>query len=525
MRKILVLCLSFFALSHLHAQQVAMQPKECWWGIGTGVGTQLPISDHTFEANTRVENFNNQTAPLLLSNQGRAIWLDAAYRLKVSNRVLQFQPAKGGIDVQVYGKTLRDAYLGAMKSHFPATGEVPPSLFFERPIYNSWIELLYNQNQADILKYAHNIIDNGFAPGILIIDDNWQQDYGEWEFRAEKFPNPKQMIDELHSLGFKVMLWVCPYVSPDSKKSRDFEAKGFFVKAKGTNQAVVARWWNGHSFVYDLSNPEAYNQIRGELKDLQKRYDIDGFKFDAGDSYSYLEENVDVYDGKSFDIEQTYLWAALGREFQYNEMRACWKHGNEGLVQRLGDKKYSWVGVSQLVPDMISAGLLGYAFTCPDMIGGGEYGSFYNVDEDKFDQTLIIRSCQIHAMMPMMQFSVAPWRILSKENLAIVRQYAHWHTELGPYILEQARKSAQTGEPIVRHMAYCFPNEGFEHISDQYMFGDKYLVAPVTTAENHRTVKLPKGKWRDDQGKVYVGGKVYSLNVPLARLPWFVRIK
>lgn len=46
------------------------------------------------------------------------------------------------------------------------------------------------------------------------------------------------------------------------------------------------------------------------------------------------------------------------------------------------------------------------------MVGGGQYGSFLNIDRDKFDQDLIVRSCQVHAMMPMMQFSVAPWRIL-----------------------------------------------------------------------------------------------------------------
>ena len=46
------------------------------------------------------------------------------------------------------------------------------------------------------------------------------------------------------------------------------------------------------------------------------------------------------------------------------------------------------------------------------------------------------------------------------------------------YILEQARHSAQTGEPIVRAMDYMFPGEGFEECNDQYMLGDKYLVVP-----------------------------------------------
>ena len=155
------------------------------------------------------------------------------------------------------------------------------------------------------------------------------------------------------------------------------------------------------------------------------------------------------------------------------------------------------------------------------MIGGGEYGSFYGIAPGKFNQALMIRSCQIHSMMPVMQFSVAPWRMLSKKNLAICRRFAKWHEELGGYIRQQAELSARTGEPIVRHMDYSYPDEGFENVNDQYMLGDRYLVAPVSSASTQRTVKLPQGKWRDDQGKLYKGGRSYQINVPLDRLPWF----
>ena len=65
-------------------------------------------------------------------------------------------------------------------------------------------------------------------------------------------------------------------------------------------------------------------------------------------------------------------------------------------------------------------------------------------------------------------------------------------------------------------MDYAFPNQGFEECRDQYMLGDKYLVAPIMSSGNTRTVKLPKGKWKDDLGKVYKGGKTYTLirNMP-----------
>lgn len=56
-------------------------------------------------------------------------------------------------------------------------------------------------------------------------------------------------------------------------------------------------------------------------------------------------------------------------------------------------------------------------------------------------------------------------------------------------------------------------------------WGINDLVAPIMSSGNTRTVKLPKGKWKDDLGKVYKGGKTYTLDVPLSRLPWFVEVK
>ena len=41
-----------------------------------------------------------------------------------------------------------------MKAHFPPSGKLPDSLFFTMPQYNTWIELMYNQNEKDVLKYC-----------------------------------------------------------------------------------------------------------------------------------------------------------------------------------------------------------------------------------------------------------------------------------------------------------------------------------------------------------------------------------
>lgn len=500
-------------------QTVEMLPSEKWWGAVSSQGLQMPYANGT-QIDLERKNYNNQTAPLLISNKGRYIWSDDAFRFEVDGNKIKID-APAEIVCRQAGKTMRDAYVSAAQAHFPASGVLPAELFMSKPQYNTWIELTYNQNQRDVMDYAHNIIKNGFPAGVLMIDDNWQKYYGNFEFKQETFPNPRMMVDSLHAMGFKVMLWICPYVSPDSRESRFLSEKGYLIKRRNSDEPAIINWWNGYSACYDLSNPEAYAYLLSTLKSMQTEYGIDGFKFDAGDAASYAVSEIDVYDGKSYGVEQSELWAKMGLEFSYNEYRACWKMGGQALVQRLCDKSYSWDTLQNLVSDMMALGLLGHPYACPDMIGGGEFTTFLDLQPEDVDKKLVVRSCQIHSMMPMMQFSVAPWRVLDKKHLDICVKFAAWHEQLGDYILSLAQQTALTGEPIVRYMEYEYPNQGFELCNDQFMLGSKYLVAPIFTQDDKRTVKLPKGNWVDDQGRSYKGGREYEIEAPIERLPWF----
>ena len=506
-----------------HRTAVRMDAGEYWWGGVVAWGSKMPYSPDvavkTFDMS--LQNENNQVTPFFLSNKGRYIWSDSPFRFEIKDSVFYLDSPYEEIALQQGGKTLSEAYQTASKKYFPPSGSLPDALFFAMPQYNTWIELMYNQNQADIMKYAQNIIDNSFPEGILMIDDNWQKYYGNFEFKPDRFPDPKSMVKQLHDMGFKIMLWVCPFVSADSPEYRFLKSKNYLLKKKESDDPAMIDWWNGMSACYDLTNPDAAAYFISQLKTMQTEYGIDGFKFDAGDSKYYDPNMVDSYQKEAKSVDHTMAWAKIGLQFSFNEYRAGWRMNGEALVQRLGDKEYSWKAVQMLIPDMLAAGLMGYAYTCPDMIGGGQFTSFLGIDSDRFDQALIVRSAQVHALMPMMQFSVAPWRILNHENLEIVRKAALLHEQMGAYILKCAKESSQTGIPIVRHLEFAFPNEGFAECKDEFMLGDKYLVAPVVTPENTRTVKLPKGKWKDDLGKIYKGGQSLKFDVPLSRLLYF----
>jgi len=511
--------------------ELNIEKGEYWWGGLSSKGHETPYNATSVVTyNLWGDNQGNQAQPLLLSSKGRYIWCEEPIEYSFNKGKLTVTSKSGKIQSGKKGDNLRDAYDFVCKTYFPSNGKIPDELLFTHPQYNTWIELMYDQNEADILKYAEDIISKGYPPGVLMIDDNWQEDYGKWEFSPRRFKDPKGMINKLHAMGFKVMVWICPFISPDSEVFRYLAKEGMLLLdaertqdilwANTQNKAAILRWWNGASACIDLSNPKAQEWFKGRLDFLVNEFGVDGFKFDAGDADFYVNDVVSFKKGTPND--QTTWFAELGLKYPLNEYRASWKMAGLPLVQRLRDKGHNWEDLQKLIPDQMSQSVMGYTYTCPDMIGGGEYQSF--LQASTIDQELVVRSAQVHALMPMMQFSVAPWRVLSKENEAICLEMAKLHLKMGPKILELAWQASKTGEPIVKPMALAFPVGGFETVKDQFMLGDNILVAPVVEkGVRSRKVVFPEGKWKGDDGKTITGGKTIEITVPLERLPYFTK--
>lgn len=509
--------------------RIILEKDEKIWAGVIDDGHLMPFSKE-YSMDLYGNNKVNQIQPLILTNKGRYVWSEQPFQFTVTNNEINIKDPYHQVVTAKHGNTLAEVQRFASNKFFPASGLLPDTLLFSSPQYNTWIELTYHQNQADVIRYAEAIIANGMPPGVIMIDDTWQEDYGLWDFHPGRFPNPKEMVKQLHEMGFKVMLWVCPFVSADQTLIyQSLQRKKAFLLEKShpdltwekAREPAMVRWWNGVSALLDFSNQSAVDWFNAQLDRLVDDYQVDGFKLDAGDFPHYINT---LSKGNITPNEHSELYAQFGLRFPLNEYRACWKMAGQPLAQRLLDKGHSWKDLGKLIPNMIVEGLSGYTFSCPDMIGGGLWTTFQ--DESKIDQDLVVRSAQCHALMPMMQFSVAPWRILDESRFSAVKKSIEVRTKFTPLIMQLARESARTGEPIMKNLEFVFPGQGFEEIVDQFMLGDNLLVAPMLEKDKtSRNVILPKGKWKADDGKTYNGGKSYLIEVPLDRLPYFEKIK
>lgn len=510
--------------NHHQKLEFALLPDEYWWGGRVEDGVDMPFGASAFQRDLWSLK-GNQGMPLLVSNKGRYVWSEQPFVFDIASGKLSVQNSHalpGDILVGEGHGDLRGALREASSRFFPPQNLMPDPLLLAAPQYNTWIEMVYEPTQSKVLHYAHSLLEHGFPPGVLMIDDSWMEDYGDWRFHPGRFPAPEVLVEQLHGLGFKVMLWTCPFVSPDSSVFRELSAKGYLVRDR-SGETAVRPWWNGWSAILDCTNPEAVAWYRSALDTLVVQVGVDGFKFDAADPEFYHEGDISA--GSATPVEHCRSFSMIGTHYRLNEYRASWKTAGLPLVQRLRDKDHRWegTGLACLIPNGLAQGLMGYAFVCPDMIGGGEILSF-NAADFELDPQLFVRFAQCSALFPMMQFSAAPWRLLDKTHWELCRESARLHVQMAAEIEQLARHAAQTGEPILRHLAYSFPQGGYEMVKDQFMLGEDILVAPVLrkNAES-REVVFPPGQWAGEDGRLIEGPSRRQVEVSLSVLPWYRR--
>lgn len=112
------------------------------------------------------------------------------------------------------------------------------------------------------------------------------------------------------------------------------------------------------------------------------------------------------------------------------------------------------------------------------------------------------------------------------EAYEICKKYLRIREELRDYTRQLHKDAHENGNPVIRPMFYEFPEDmrAWE-LEDQYMYGNKYLVAPVLEPGiTTRKVYLPKGRWMTVDGENLDGGRTIEASTPLSTMPVFTRM-
>jgi len=120
-----------------------------------------------------------------------------------------------------------------------------------------------------------------------------------------------------------------------------------------------------------------------------------------------------------------------------------------------------------------------------------------------------------------------PWEF-GDEFTNINRRTIELRYQFLPYIYSLFREHERSGQPVMRPLWYEFPQDKQTYlINDEFMVGEDILVAPVVKeGMTNRGIYLPNGaEWLDWwTGEKLESGKMHYLDVPLDRLPIFIRV-
>ncbi|GAB1821574.1 TIM-barrel domain-containing protein [Herbidospora sp. RD11066] len=404
-----------------------------------------------------------------------------------------------------------------------------PAVLPPKWAFGSWISSgFFRDSQERVLDRARKIRERGIPCDVLHLDTFWQID-GHWSdlrWDRDAFPDPEGMLAELGRQGFKVCLWMNPYISHLSPGFEEAASSGYLLLTRD-GEAYVADAWHGSypaCGIVDFTNPAARVWFRGLLKGLLEQ-GVQVFKTDFAEG---VPANAVAYNGMTgTELHNVYslmfndLVAEVTREVAGHGLvwaRSSYLGGQRHPAQWSGDVDATYPAMGSTIRGGLSHGLSGIAFWSHD--AGGFTGTP--------TPDLFVRWAQFGALSPLVRFhgttSREPWEFPEHAERGAV-EALRLRYRLMPYLYSTAIEAVETGLPIMRALCVDRPDDPVSWQADlEYLLGPDLLVAPMTSADGTRDVYLPAGTWVDHwTGEHLTGGRHLRVSPPLHRIPLYGR--
>lgn len=439
-----------------------------------------------------------------------------------ASQVLVEVPRAAGVDVYLFAGP---SVLQAVQRYnlFSGGGVVPPEWglgFWYRPDMHS--------NDEAVLALADEFRTRKIPCDVLGLEPGWQTHAYSCTFvwEPERFPDPDRFLADAAARNYRINLWEHAFAHPASPIFSD-------LRPHSGNYGV----WGG--LVPDFAGSSA-RRIFGDYHGTQLiDHGVAGFKLDECD-------NSDYTSGWSFPdmtrfpsgLDGEQMHALFGLRYQH----AIWQQFLDrrqttwSLVRSSGalSAPYPFVLYSdlyehrQFVRALVNSGFSGLLW-CPEV-------------RDAASREDLIRRLQTVVFSPLAMVNAwyirnPPWKQLSAElnNRDILlddwqsletqcREIIGWRMQLIPYLLSAFERYAADGTPPFRSLVLDHPeDEALAFIDDEYLIGDRMLVAPLFAGEPSRSITLPAGDWHDYWTGQPVARAKFDVPASTERIPVYVK--
>ncbi|HEU6447444.1 MAG TPA: glycoside hydrolase family 31 protein [Verrucomicrobiae bacterium] len=417
-----------------------------------------------------------------------------------------------------YGTNLDDVVHGYRQ----ATGAAP---LWPEWAYGFWQCRERYSSQQQLLAAAAEFRRRQI-PLDLIVQD-WKywgpHGWGSYEWDLQNYPDPAHMIRTLHDEHVKFMISV--WCNPHGETLADLT----------NHHAMVGEW-------IDVFNPVGRAIRWKHLDDAFYKIGTDGWWGDA-------TEPGDT--GYSFESKQTFLgpsdfyhnaYSLFASQSIYDNERATDKSKRVCILTRSafpglqryasaiwsGDINGNWITLQRQIPAGLNFCIAGIPYWTTDC--GGFWHPSDQYKSADYNE-LLSRWFEWSTFCPILRIhggatATEVWNWLP-ETQKILTSYDDLRHRLLPYNYSVAWRVTSDGYTMMRALPMDFADDkNALSISDEYMFGPAFLVAPVTEPKaTTKQVYLPADTvWFDFwSGKVFNGGQTISAAAPLDQIPLFVR--
>eukprot|EP00980_Cylindrotheca_fusiformis_P022955 scaffold9948_cov129-Cylindrotheca_fusiformis.AAC.23 len=400
---------------------------------------------------------------------------------------------------------------------------------FSKKAYGFWQCKNHYRTQQELLRAAKMYRDYGIPV------DNIVQDYMYWgslgwgpQWDRTLYPDPEGMVKILHddySLSFMVSVW-----------SRFDNNTVFYKEMERENYLIPNSDW------FDAWNPEARSVFFRFLNNAHFSIGVDAVWLDATEPEFDPHLNKTIYLGSGNEYRNTYSLGVTKsfyegfvanhtgkRPFALTRSAFAGQH-RFGSVVWTGDTLASFECLKRHIAMSINYQMSGDPYWSMD-IGG--YRRPRNQYTSRDYHILMLRWFQFGVFVPIMRVhgsysNTELWNYGNQTQSLVIDSSLNLRYRLMPYIYSGFRRVEQDGYTMGRAMSFDFTDDPrARNVSDQFMFGESFLVAPLYSLDSSRKYYLPSSTnstWRDFYTGCVVEPGVYEAkNVPLDEMLLFVR--